>query len=97
MNKEPHKVRLSIDCSPEDRQRIKLLCTLDHKTISEFVMECVHERLHQEKRNLPNRKTAKALRESERGEGVETYDSIEALFSKLDLPVRGSNLLNRER
>jgi hypothetical protein len=79
------KVRLSVDCSQEERQQVKLLCTLHNKTISEWVMECVREKIQSESANLPNKKTVQALRESDRGEGVVTYDSVEELFSSLGL------------
>lgn len=32
------KVRLSVDCSPEDRKVIKMLATLEDKTISDYLL-----------------------------------------------------------
>lgn len=79
------KVRLSIDCSPEDRQRVKIMCALSEQSISEWVMDAVRERMEKETKRLPNRKTQKALVESQKGIGVERHNSIEELFEDLGI------------
>ena len=79
------KVRLSIDCFPEERQKIKVLSALGDLTISEWVMECVREKFKKRSAHTPNKATKKSLKESEEGKGVKTYGSVEELFSELEL------------
>lgn len=40
--------RLSIDINPEEHQKIKILATLHGKTIREYVLESIRERLNRE-------------------------------------------------
>jgi len=40
--------RLSIDISPEEHQKIKIFATLHGKTIREYVLESIRERLNRE-------------------------------------------------
>lgn len=66
-------VRLSVDCSPAERQQIKVLCALKGCTISDWVMDCVKERLKEEaeralRKKLPNKK--------------KKYASVEELFQR---------------
>lgn len=39
------KVRLSIDCSPEERRRIKMLAAQEDKTISEYLLSLARNEL----------------------------------------------------
>jgi uncharacterized protein (DUF1778 family) len=40
--------RLSIDIDPEEHQKIKIFAVLQGKTIREYVLECIRERLNRE-------------------------------------------------
>ena len=40
--------RLSIDINPEEHQKIKIFATLHGKTIREYVLESIRERLNRE-------------------------------------------------
>jgi len=78
-------VRLSVDCSEEERRRLKIFCTLSGYTISQWVMAAVREKMRNEAKHLPNKKTSQALTESEQGKGVRRYDDIEELFEDLGI------------
>lgn len=39
------KVRLSVDCSAEERKRIKMLATFEDKTISEYLLSLARSRM----------------------------------------------------
>jgi uncharacterized protein (DUF1778 family) len=41
------KVRLSIDCSPEERKKIKLLATVNEKTISDYLLSLARDKMSQ--------------------------------------------------
>jgi hypothetical protein len=79
------KVRLSIDCSAEERRMIKALSALNDQTINDWVMALVREKLKRVKGHEPNEETVLALKESESGEGVSTYKSIDELFNDLEI------------
>lgn len=88
------KARLSIDCSTQERTQIKIAASLFDMSITEFVMQCVKKEIEQidlAECHLckihgrePNAETVKALEESERGEGLNSYDSVEEMFKEWD-------------
>ncbi len=81
----PEKVRLAIDCSPEERKYIKMYASFEYKTLNEFVMDCVRERINKCNRShIPNDETAEALDASERGEGIISFDSIDDFFKSME-------------
>lgn len=80
-----NKVRLSVDCSAEERQKLKVLSTLSGSTMSEWIMDAVRLRMDKEIKKLPNKKTQKALLESKKGKGVKCHNSLEELFEGLSI------------
>jgi len=81
----PEKVRLAIDCSPDERKYIKMYASYVNMTLNEFVMDCVRERMNKCKRShVPNAETAAALDASERGEGIISFDSIDDFFKSME-------------
>lgn len=81
----PEKVRLAIDCSPEERKYIKMYASYEDMTLNEFVMDCVRERINKCNRShVPNAETAAALDASERGEGIISFDSIDDFFKSME-------------
>ncbi|SCA64082.1 hypothetical protein SCG7086_BX_00040 [Chlamydiales bacterium SCGC AG-110-P3] len=79
------KVRISVDCTPEERKQIKLMATICDKTISEWVMQSVRSRLKRTKEHIPNAESSLALKESASGEGVQSYSCLEDLFDDLEI------------
>lgn len=79
------KVRLAIECSPEERKYMKMFAAHEDLTLNEFVLECVRMRLHKCPRpHIPNKETKAALEASERGQGLTYYDSIEDFFKAME-------------
>ena len=51
--------RMSIDISVKDHRRIKVLASAEGVTLKDFVIDCIREKIHPEKK--PNAKTRKAM------------------------------------
>lgn len=80
------RVRLAIVCTANERKLIKMFASYEDKTLNDFVMECVRARLEQcDKSHEPNIETKKALLASERGEGLQSHNSIDDMFDFLGI------------
>jgi hypothetical protein len=79
------KVRLAIVCSPEERNRIKMLASYEDMTLNDFVLDCVRQRMKCKKSHIPNEETEEALNASDRGEGHRKHASIEEMFKFLGM------------
>lgn len=79
------KVRLAIDCSPEERKYIKMYAAHEDETLNEFVLESVRMRMYPrcKKSHVPNEETRRALDATDRGEGLIHFDSVEDFFRSL--------------
>lgn len=83
MNK--NKVRLSVDCTPEERMYIKMLATRSNTTISEYLLSFVRKKMPECFRgHEPNEQTIRALRESSEEEG-EVYDTVESFWESMGI------------
>lgn len=79
------KVRLAIECTPEERRYIKTYASYADKTINEFVMECVKMKISEcQHPHTPNQETATALDATEKGEGIIMFDSIDEFFKSME-------------
>lgn len=79
-------VRLAIACTPDERKLMKMLASYEDKTLNDFVMDCVRERMSECKlSHIPNAETAKALHESEKGKGLKKYKTIDEMFEYLGI------------
>ena len=84
----PHKVRLSVDCTEEEKMYIKMLAAKEKKTISEFLL--VYPRSKKPKAKVPscsrshepNEETKTALRESREGKG-EIFESLDDFWKAM--------------
>ena len=85
MSTKRKTVRLSIDCLPEERQIIKILCLFTDQTITDYVMTCVRKEIKKEKENIPTILIIKALKDSSQGKGVKSYDNIDEMFEDLGI------------
>lgn len=92
MRREHHhqekKVRLSVDCTEQERMYIKMLSTKKHMTISEYLLSFARKEMprcmnHCNLSHEPNEETAKVLRETDRGENLIEYDSLEDFWKEL--------------
>lgn len=79
------KVRLAIECTPEERKYIKMYASYEEKSLNEFVMDCVRMKVSKCKySHIPNEETAAALDASERGEGIIMFDSVEDFLKSME-------------
>lgn len=79
-------VRLSIDCTTEERKMIKMLAAMEDKSMGEFMLSLAKERFQRcpiGHSHIPNDETIAAIRESERGDGVINFMAAEEMFKYL--------------
>lgn len=81
-----HKVRVVIDCSPEERAYIKMLAARKQMTISEYFLSFAKEELSS-KTKIPNDTTLKAHREALKDGGT-SYDSMDDFWSDMGVDSR---------
>ena len=78
-----HKVRLSVDCTEDERMYIKILATKEKKTISELLLSLARNWMP--KGRIPNKETQKILRETEEGKNRESHESIEDFWNAMGI------------
>lgn len=90
MRQEQHKkVRLSVDCTEEERMYIKMIATKKHMTISEYLLSFARKEMpkcsgqHCKKNHEPNEETAKVLIETDRGENLIEYETLDDFWDSL--------------
>ena len=83
MDRQPRKSRLSIDVSDEEKMMVKMWAARQKRSISDFVMACVRDHMPCQLNHEINAETKRALAESAKGEGVETFDSLDDFWKSL--------------
>lgn len=84
-----HKVRVVIDCTPEERAYIKMLAARKHMTISEYFLAFAKEELSDRPKIL-NKTTLEAHREALEGGGT-SYESMEDFWSDMGVDRRANS------
>jgi hypothetical protein len=82
------EARLTIDCSIEQKKKIKMLAASKEMSITDFMLELVEEKYTWcplGLSHLPNAETIASMEASERGEGVKSFKSIDDLFKDLGI------------
>ena len=80
---QPHeRVKVTIDCSVDERAYIKMLAAKAHMNISEFILSYLRKDFPKE-RQL-NKETLEAMKESKEGKGIKC-DSIEDFWEKMGM------------
>lgn len=83
-HKNHHKVRLSVDCTEEERMYIKMLATKSHMTISEYLLSFARKEMPKCTRgHEPNKETQKALKEAQEEE--ETFESVDEFWDAMGM------------
>ena len=83
-----HKVRLSVDCTEEERKYIKLLATRNDMTISEYLLSFARKEMPKCTRSHePNEKTQQALKKSREEEG-EIFGSVSDFWDAMGINVK---------
>lgn len=83
------KVRLSVDCTEQERMYIKMLATKHHMTISEYLLSFARKEMpkcgghHCKYDHEPNEDTAMVLRETDKGENLLQYETLDDFWEDL--------------
>lgn len=84
-NRKEHKVRLSVDCTEEERMYIKMLAAKNHMTISEYLLSAARKYMPKCNRSHePNEETKKALKKSRIEEG-EIYETVNDFWEAMGI------------
>lgn len=82
------EARLTIDCSSEQKKKIKMLAAMREMSITDFMLELVEEKFTWCPLGLghiPNAETIASMEASNRGEGIKSFNSMDALFKDLGI------------
>ena len=97
MNKE--KVRLSVDCTIEERRYIKMLAAREGKSISEYLLSFTRKEMPKKpavkfskagrviKSKQPNKKSEKVLKDTEQGKNLESHGSLNDFWQSMGMNV----------
>lgn len=80
------EARLTIDCTAEQKKKIKMLAASKSISITDFMLGLVEEKFTWcpvALSHVPNAETIESIEASERGEGVKKFKSIDDLFEDL--------------
>lgn len=80
----PDKVRLTVECTFDERTYIKMLAAKKHMTISEMLLSPVREQLPKSKKKKPNASTVKALKES-REKKLKSYENLDDFWTAMGI------------
>lgn len=85
----PHKVRVVIDCSAQERAYIKMLAARKQMTISEYFLSFAKEELSS-KPEIPNQTTLEAHQEALEDGGT-SYTSMDDFWSDMGVNRRAKS------
>ena len=74
------KVKLTVECTLDERAYIKMLAAKKRMTISEFIMSFVRRNMPSQ----PNAETIEALKESREGQ-LESYKTLEDFWEAMGI------------
>src|SRR6266480_4439750 len=95
MTAHDEKVRLTVECSFDERTYIKMLAVKKHMTISEFLLSPVRQTMpharrkrrsksHTRPARKPNAETVEALKESREGK-LESYKTLDDFWEAMGI------------
>ena len=84
MQNHQEKVRLTVECSLDERTYIKMLAAKKHVTISELLLAPVREVIPSPKGSEPNDQTIAALKESRKGR-LKSYKSLDCFWKAMGI------------
>lgn len=82
------EARLTIDCSSEQKKKIKMLAASKEMSITDFILGLVEEKYTWcplGLSHMPNAETISSIEASEKGEGVKSFNSMNDLFKDLGI------------
>lgn len=87
----PDKTRLVISCTEKEKQYVRLLAAKYNMTMSEYLLSFARKEMpkscqpHCTKSHVPNKETAKVLRETDAGKNLNEYDTLDDFWKALGL------------
>lgn len=78
----PHRIKVTIDVSEDERTYIKMLAAKKKMTISEFIMSFVRPNIPQSE---PNAETKKAMMDIEQGKNLQRYKTIDDFWADMGI------------
>jgi hypothetical protein len=81
---DDHKVRLTVECSFDERTYIKMLAAKKHVTISELLLEPLRSILPTKETHAPNAETIEALKES-REKKLVSYETVDDFWKAMGI------------
>jgi hypothetical protein len=80
MSNKQDKVKVTFECTSEERAYIKMLAARSHTTLNEFIISCLRGYFpHQ-----PNEETLEAMQELEAGGGI-LCESLDDFWKKMGM------------
>ncbi|MGZ3633582.1 MAG: hypothetical protein ACXU9U_04890 [Parachlamydiaceae bacterium] len=79
-----HKVRLTVECSFDERTYIKMLAAKKHVTISELLLAPLRSSLPPDMTHEPNAETIEALKES-REKKLVSYETVDDFWKAMGI------------
>ena len=82
-------MRLSVDCSEQERMYIKMLATKKNMTISEYLLSFARHEMpkcgghHCNHNHEPNEETAKVLKETDNDENLIEHENLDDFWDAL--------------
>lgn len=81
------KVKITIECTLDERTYIKMLAARAHLGLSEFILSYVRSDFPRERK--PNKETMEAIQELREGRGIKC-ESIDDFLEKMGMPQSNS-------
>lgn len=89
----PEKTRLVLSCTEEEKRYIKVLAAIENKTISDYLLEKPRKKIPNVKCDhpgcsgvhVPNKETAKVLRDTDAGRNLESHNSLEDFWKAMGM------------
>lgn len=78
------KVRLTVECSFDERTYIKMLAAKKHMTISDFLLSSVREKIPNRPVHEPNAETIESLKES-RNDKLKSYKTLDEFWQAMGI------------
>lgn len=78
------KVRVVIECTLDERARIKMLAASKHMTISEYFLYMAKKEMSGKSKKTPNKDTLAAMKEVNEG-GGHSFESLEDFWEQMGI------------
>ena len=90
-SKAQDRTRLVISCTDEEKKYVKLLAAKNNMTMGEYLLSFAREQMpksckqHCTQTHIPNKETAKVLRDTDEGKNLEEYETLDEFWESLGL------------